>query len=59
MARTSDNPKRFIISCRVDHQEMQELHSRAQESGLSITALLRECLELPRLEAGRENRART
>lgn len=53
MARVNDNPRKFIISCRVNHREMQELHERARESGLSITALLRECLDFPE-EAGRK-----
>jgi hypothetical protein len=46
MARINENPKKFIISCRVNHREMRELQERAQESGLSITALLRESLDL-------------
>ena len=53
MARVNENPKKFIISCRVNHREMRELQERAQESGLSITALLRESLDLPG-EARRE-----
>ncbi len=47
MGRVNENPKKFIISCRVNHREMQELQERARDSGLSITALLRECLDLP------------
>lgn len=47
MGRTSDNPKKFIISCRVNHREMRNLQERAEECGISITNLLRKCLELP------------
>ncbi len=47
MARTSNNPKKFVISCRVNHREMQDLLERADEEGISITALLRKCLSLP------------
>lgn len=46
MARSAANPKKFIISCRVNHREMEVLQKRAEESGISITTLLRECLEL-------------
>ena len=47
MGRSSDNPKKFVISCRVNHKEMRALQSRAEEHGISITSLLRKCLELP------------
>ncbi|BCR04456.1 hypothetical protein DESUT3_15250 [Desulfuromonas versatilis] len=47
MGRTSTNPKKFVISCRVNHREMQDLVERAEEEGISITALLRKCLQLP------------
>ncbi len=47
MGRTSTNPKKFVISCRVNHREMQDLVDRAEEEGISITALLRKCLQLP------------
>lgn len=46
MARSATNPKKFIISCRVNHREMEALQKRAEECGLSITMLLRKSLEL-------------
>ena len=46
MARTSDNPKRFIVSCRVNDREMQVLQKHAQEEGVSISMLLRKSLDM-------------
>jgi len=46
VARSAANPKKFIISCRVNHREMEVLQKRAEESGISITTLLRKSLEL-------------
>ena len=46
MARTSANPKKFVVSCRVTPKEMEMLQDKAEECGLSITMLLRECLNL-------------
>lgn len=46
MARTSQNPKKFIVSCRVNDEEMENLRELAEESGLSITMLLRKSLDL-------------
>jgi len=57
MARAVENPKKFIISCRVDDDEMIILKKRARKSGLSITQLLRECLDLAEVEALRQNHA--
>jgi hypothetical protein len=54
MGRTSTNPKKFIISCRVNHREMQSLQKRAEASGLSITMLLRKSLELAEREHGHQ-----
>lgn len=50
MARVSDNPKKFIISCRINHQEMESLQERAEACGMSITMLLRKSLELQERE---------
>ena len=50
MARVSSNPKKFIISCRVNHQEMEALQERAEAYGMSITTLLRKSLELQERE---------
>ncbi|MEJ2698279.1 MAG: hydrogen-dependent growth transcriptional repressor [Desulfuromonadales bacterium] len=52
MGRTSTNPKKFIISCRVNHREMEALQKRAEDSGLSITMLLRKSLELTERDLG-------
>jgi hypothetical protein len=52
MGRTSTNPKKFIISCRVNHREMEALQKLAEDSGLSITMLLRKSLELAEREHG-------
>lgn len=54
MAKAIENPKKFIISCRVDDQEMRILQKRAQKAGLSITRLLRTCLELPQVDHRRQ-----
>ncbi len=54
MARAVENPKRFIISCRVDDEEMRILQRRAQKAGVSISKLLRNCLELPDVERRRQ-----
>jgi hypothetical protein len=46
MPKFSTNPKKFVISCRVTPKEMQALQGKAQESGISITMLLRKSLDL-------------
>jgi hypothetical protein len=46
MGRHNPNPKKFIISCRVNAREMRTLQERAEEAGLSITMLLRQSLDL-------------
>ena len=46
MPKFSTNPKKFVISCRVTPKEMQVLQVKAQESGISITMLLRKSLDL-------------
>lgn len=46
MAKAVENPKRFIVSCRVDDKEMRLLLTRASEDGVSISMLLRNCLDL-------------
>ncbi len=46
MPKISKNPKKFVISCRVTPKEMQVLQVKAEESGLSITMLLRKSLDL-------------
>ena len=50
MGKSVENPKRFIISCRIDDQEMQVLQDISKETGASISSLLRRSLDL--LESG-------
>jgi hypothetical protein len=47
MPRGTESPKRFIISCRVDSKEMRLLQEIAKEQAMSITSLVRQCLNLP------------
>lgn len=54
MPRFSENPKTFIVSCRVDDSEMRILQSRASQAGITITKLIRTCLELPEAEGHRQ-----
>ena len=44
MGKRAENAKRFIISCRVSNQEMDQLQNLAKESGDSISDLLRKSL---------------
>jgi hypothetical protein len=46
MGKTVENPKKYIISCRVNDQELQSLQGLAVQSGLSISKLLRRILDL-------------
>lgn len=52
MGKTKENAKRYIVSCRVDNDEMSLLKQRADRDGVSITELLRNCLDI----AGRGTR---
>ncbi|ORJ54909.1 hydrogen-dependent growth transcriptional repressor [Geothermobacter hydrogeniphilus] len=52
MGKSVKNPKRFIISCRVNDQEMQILQERANQAGTNISNLLRDSLDIP--EFGRQ-----
>lgn len=47
MAKVTRNPKKFIISCRLDDREMQMLQEIAKKQEVSITTLLRQSLNLP------------
>ena len=58
MARSAQNPKKFIVSCRVNRHEMEVLQRRAEASGISITTLLRKSLELVERELGQAGRIR-
>ncbi len=46
MGKTVENPKKYIISCRIDDQEMQILQELAKEANTSISNLLRQSLNL-------------
>lgn len=46
MGKRAENAKKFIISCRVNNQEMDQLQNLAKESGNSISDLLRKSLNL-------------
>lgn len=46
MGKRTENAKKFIVSCRVDNQEMDQLQTLARESGDSISNLLRKSLVL-------------
>jgi hypothetical protein len=50
MPKLAENPKKFIVSCRVDDYEMRILQNRASQAGVTITKLIRRCLELPESE---------
>jgi hypothetical protein len=44
MGKTVKNPKKFIVSCRVNDNEMEALSKLAQEAGTNITELLRQSI---------------
>ena len=44
MGRRAANAKKFIVSCRVDNEEMDFLQRIAKKSGKSISDLLRKSL---------------
>ncbi len=46
MARTSKNPKKFIVSCRVNSEEMEVLKALAEDTGINLSDLLRHGLTL-------------
>ena len=46
MGRKTENAKKFIVSCRVDDVEMDQLQSLAREQGASVSDLLRKSLIL-------------
>jgi len=51
MGRTTTDHKKNIVSCRVSDREMAALRRRAMKSGLSITMLLRQSLDLSQPDA--------
>lgn len=46
MGKTVENPKKFIISCRVDDKEMEVLQTMAHKAGVNISTLLRRSLDV-------------
>jgi predicted transcriptional regulator len=46
MGKTVENPKKNIVSCRVDDDEMQVLQAMAKRADLSISMLLRHSIEM-------------
>jgi hypothetical protein len=52
MGKSVENPKKYIVSCRVDDQELQTLQDLARSAGTNISNLLRRSLDL--LERNRE-----
>lgn len=48
MGRSVGTPKKHIVSCRIDQREMDALQTIANKSGVSISTLLRNSLDLLR-----------
>ncbi|WP_432821893.1 plasmid mobilization protein [Trichloromonas sp.] len=46
MGKTVRNPKKFIVSCRVNDNEMEALSKLANEAGTNISDLLRQSILL-------------
>jgi len=44
MGRSVKHPKKHIVSCRVNEGEMETLQHLTEESGISISELLRQSL---------------
>ncbi len=44
MGKSVKNPKKHIVSCRVNEGEMETLQHLTEESGISISELLRQSL---------------
>ena len=55
MAKVKENAKKFIVSCRVDDYEMAILKQRADREEVSITQLLRNCLDFAEIETHRQS----
>lgn len=56
MGRSVKNPKKFIVSCRVDDEEMRLLVERARSERTNISEMLRRSLELCEESPVREQR---
>ena len=46
MGKSVENPKKYIISCRINDQEMETLQALAEAQGTSISNLLRRSLNM-------------
>ncbi len=46
MGKSVEKPKKHIISCRIDDQEMERLQKIARQSGTSISGLMRKTLTM-------------
>ncbi len=44
MGKSVENPKKFIVSCRINDREMELLKKLAKQSGTNISHLLRRSL---------------
>lgn len=44
MGKSVENPKKFIVSCRINDREMEQLQKLAKQSGTNISNLLRRSL---------------
>jgi macrodomain Ter protein organizer (MatP/YcbG family) len=44
MGKKLDNPRRNIISCRLDDREFQALQKIARQSGINLSELLRQTI---------------
>ena len=56
MGRSVKHPKKFIVSCRVDDEEMRLLVERARSERTNISEMLRRSLELGEESPAREQR---
>jgi hypothetical protein len=54
VAKSKENSKKYIVSCRVNDDEMSLLKQRARQNGVSITQLLRSCLDFVEQEQRRQ-----
>lgn len=57
MGKTVANPKKYIISCRVNDEELEILQELAKESGTNISNLLRRSLDLLEQDYGQLGQA--
>lgn len=52
MGKSVENPKKYIISCRVNDDELQTLQEMAKTAGTNISSLLRLSLNLLEQDGG-------